>query len=286
MKKSVIFTNLNFRSTATFLKEISKFPLLCRDEEKSLSLAARNGDQDALAKLVNSNLRIVVSICKKMAFGNVKWEDLLGAGGCGLVKAAQTYDSSRNVPFISYAEYWIRKEVLLEVDTLASMIHIPESQQRVLSKIKKAVAKFEQTHYLPPTVDDIAENIVLSVDKVKDAFTSCLSVSSYDVPLSDESDSSTFIETMSDPKQPMPDSSLSDESDQNHLVDILTPHFKCKDDAMLFYYWAVLKSPDKLLEFMDRKHINEKELVKRMMYIKDLLSHKENLKLFVKRIAC
>src|SRR5207249_4884473 len=100
------------REMRLYLKEISKIPLLTVDEEKELAVRAKNGDRDAVQKLIESNLRFVIKIAKKYTKSGMPLLDLINEGNVGLMEAARRFDPDRNVRFTSYAVWWIRQAIL------------------------------------------------------------------------------------------------------------------------------------------------------------------------------
>ena len=127
------------KSVGTYLKEIARTPLLTPDEEKTLSRAVQKGEEGALNRLVESNLRFVVSIAKGYRNRGLSFLDLINEGNLGLMKAARTFDPERGVRFVSYAVWWIRQSILAAILDKAAMVRIPQSQTKKIRKINKQV---------------------------------------------------------------------------------------------------------------------------------------------------
>jgi RNA polymerase primary sigma factor len=127
------------KSVGTYLKEIARTPLLTPDEEKTLSRAVQKGEEGALNRLVESNLRFVVSIAKGYRNRGLSFLDLINEGNLGLMKAARTFDPERGVRFVSYAVWWIRQSILAAILDKAAMVRIHQSQTKKIRKINKQV---------------------------------------------------------------------------------------------------------------------------------------------------
>jgi len=132
------------RSLGTYLREIARVPLLTPDEEKTISRAARGGDEAALRHLIEANLRFVVSIAKGYRNRGLSFLDLINEGNLGLMKAAKTFDPERGVKFVSYAVWWIRQSILAAILDKADMVRIPQSQTKKVRKIQKRMDQLKQ----------------------------------------------------------------------------------------------------------------------------------------------
>ena len=132
------------KSVGTYLKEIARIPLLTPDEEKKIGRAARKGDEKALTRMVESNLRFVVSVAKGYRNRGLSFLDLINEGNLGLMKAARTFDPERGVRFVSYAVWWIRQSILAAILDKADMVRIPQSQTKKIRRINKQVEALRQ----------------------------------------------------------------------------------------------------------------------------------------------
>lgn len=132
------------KSVGTYLKEIARVPLLTPEEEKELGRAIQKGDQKALTRLIESNLRFVVSIAKGYRNRGLSFLDLINEGNLGLMKAARTFDPERGVRFVSYAVWWIRQSILAALLDKGDMVRIPQSQSKKIRKITKQVQEMKQ----------------------------------------------------------------------------------------------------------------------------------------------
>ena len=160
-------TNRDTKSLEKYFQEISKIDLITADEEVELARRIREGDQIGLNKLVNANLRFVVSTAKQYQGSGLRLSDLINEGNIGLVKAAKRFDETRGFKFISYAVWWIRQSILQAISQNSRMVRLPLNKIGEISKIKKVFSSLEQTHQRPPSATEIANELDMSSAKVK-----------------------------------------------------------------------------------------------------------------------
>ncbi|HVM31893.1 MAG TPA: RNA polymerase sigma factor RpoD/SigA [bacterium] len=132
------------KSLGTYLKEIARVELLTPEQEKEISEAARKGDEKALTRLIEANLRFVVSVAKGYRNRGLSFLDLINEGNLGLMKAARTFDPARGVRFVSYAVWWIRQSILAAILDKGDIVRIPQSQTKKMRKIGKKLAELQQ----------------------------------------------------------------------------------------------------------------------------------------------
>jgi len=150
-----------------YLKEISKIPLLTREQEVELGRRAKNGDAEAMDKLVKSNLRFVVSIAKKYASSGVPLLDLINEGNIGLIEAAKRFDPEKANRFITYAKWWIQQSIRSAVAAQAGIVRLPTKQRMRLSMIKAAYQRLQDELDRAPTSREVADAVGLSVGEVE-----------------------------------------------------------------------------------------------------------------------
>jgi RNA polymerase primary sigma factor len=140
-----------------YLREIGRIPLISKDEEIRLALRVRQGDAEALRKLVESNLRFVVSIAKKYSGRRVALLDLINEGNIGLMEAAKRFDPDRGVKFISYAVWWIRQAIVQALADQGRIVRLPLKQAGLLYKISEKLKELTNRLGREPTLAEIAE---------------------------------------------------------------------------------------------------------------------------------
>src|SRR5947209_20436223 len=127
------------------------------------------GDQRALDKLVQANLRFVVSVAKQYQNQGLTLGDLINEGNLGLIKAAQRFDETRGFKFISYAVWWIRQSILQALAEQSRIVRLPLNKIGSINKINKAYSKLEQKFEREPSTEEIAVAMEVSVDDIKNA---------------------------------------------------------------------------------------------------------------------
>ncbi len=147
---------LDSKNLKHYLEQISKFPTLTESEEKKLGESVRKGDVDALQRLIESNLKFVVSYVKKYRGMGLSMLDLINEGNVGLIEAAKRFDPTRNVRFISYAVWWIRQAIIHALSRYSHIYNIPQKLSDQISLMKRRTAKLKIELGRDPTREEIA----------------------------------------------------------------------------------------------------------------------------------
>ncbi len=204
-------TNRENRSLEKYLQEIGAVSLITADEEVELAVRIRQGDRQALERLVNANLRFVVSVSKQYQNQGLTLGDLINEGNLGLIKAAQRFDETRGFKFISYAVWWIRQSILQAIAEQARIVRLPLNRVGALSRISKAMADLEQKYEREPTVEELSEVLDLDIESIRDMLKSNNRHVSMDAPMV-SGEENTLLAVLEDCDQPGPDSALISES--------------------------------------------------------------------------
>ena len=197
-KKDLDYSGIVGDSTRFYLKEISKIPLLTYEEEKKLALRIKDGDQDAIDTLIEHNLRLVVSIATHYTGCGLSLLDLIQEGNVGLIKAAKKYDVDKGFRFSTYATWWVRQKIGRALSDQSRSIRVPAHIAELVSKIKKVMGEMTQELGRTPTEEEIAKKLNVEVDKVKVALDMSQAVSSLDVPVG-EDEETTIGDLQADP---------------------------------------------------------------------------------------
>merc|ERR1711991_1201659 len=176
-------TNRETASLDKYLQEIGKVDLITADGEVELARKIKAGDQIALEKLTKANLRFVVSVAKQYQNQGLTLPDLINEGNLGLIKAAQRFDETRGFKFISYAVWWIRQSILQALAEQSRIVRLPLNKIGSINKINKAFSELEQEYERPPTAEEIAELVDLSINDVKESLKNSGRHVSMDAPL-------------------------------------------------------------------------------------------------------
>ena len=228
-------TNRESKSLDKYLQDISKIDLITAEEEVELAQKIKRGDQRALEKLVNSNLRFVVSVAKQYQNQGLTLPDLINEGNFGLVKAAQRFDETRGFKFISYAVWWIRQSILQALAEQSRVVRLPLNKIGSINKINKTFSYLEQAHERPPSAEEIAEELGLSISEVKQSLKNAGKHISMDAPFAEGEDSNLY-DVISASETPMPDTELVKESIREEIGRVLDTLSEREADVIKLYY--------------------------------------------------
>ncbi len=228
-------TNRESKSLDKYLQDISKIDLITAEEEVELAQKINKGDQRALEKLVNANLRFVVSVAKQYQNQGLTLPDLINEGNFGLVKAAQRFDETRGFKFISYAVWWIRQSILQALAEQSRIVRLPLNKIGSINKINKTFSYLEQAHERPPSAEEIAEELGLSVSEVKQSLKNTGKHISMDAPFAEGEDSNLY-DVISASETPMPDTELVKESIRQEIGRVLETLSEREADVVKLYY--------------------------------------------------
>ena len=159
---------IDLKNLRLYLNQISKFPTLSQEEEKRLGERIQKGDRSALKKLIEANLRFVVSYVKKYKGMGIGMFDLINEGNLGLIEATKRFDPSRNVKFISYAVWWIRQSVIHALTRYSRAYPIPQKLSDKISKMKKKTAELKSDLGRDPMREEIAKRMGITNNEVED----------------------------------------------------------------------------------------------------------------------
>ena len=172
-----------------YLKEIGKVPLLSADEEIELARRREEGDENAQKRLVEANLRLVVSIAKKYMGRGMSFLDLIQEGNLGLIKAVEKFDYRKGYKFSKYATWWIRKAITRAIADQARTIRIPVHMTETINKLIRVSRQLLQELGTEPTPEEIAREMDMPVDKVRDIMKLSQEPVSLETPVGEEDDS-------------------------------------------------------------------------------------------------
>ena len=159
---------LDSKNLKHYLDQISRLPSFNEAEEKSLGVLIKQGDRAAQKKLIEANLRFVVSYVKKYRGMGLSLLDLINEGNIGLIEAAKRYDPKRNVRFISYAVWWIRQAIIHSLSQSSRIYNLPQKISDQISQMKKKTAQLKTELGREPTREEIARAMELSSDDIED----------------------------------------------------------------------------------------------------------------------
>ncbi len=229
------FTNRENKSLDKYLNEISKVEMITPTEEVELAKRIKDHDQVALEKLVNANLRFVVSVAKQYQNQGLTLGDLINEGNLGLIKAAQRFDETRGFKFISYAVWWIRQSILQALADQSRLVRLPLNKVGSLSKIGTAAAQLEQKFERVATTEEIAELLDLPTEEVETTLSTSGRHLSIDAPISDDEDT-TLLTLLSNNQEPNPDKQLLHESLQREIARVMSILSEKEKEILNLYF--------------------------------------------------
>ena len=172
-----------------YLKEIGKVPLLSAEEEISLAQRMENGDEEAKKRLAEANLRLVVSIAKRYVGRGMLFLDLIQEGNLGLIKAVEKFDYRKGYKFSTYATWWIRQAITRAIADQARTIRIPVHMVETINKLIRVSRQLLQELGREPTPEEIAEEMHMSVERVREILKISQEPVSLETPIGEEEDS-------------------------------------------------------------------------------------------------
>ena len=172
-----------------YLKEIGRVPLLSSEEEIDLAIRIANGDVQAKQRLSEANLRLVVSIAKRYLGRGMQFLDFIQEGNLGLIKAVDKFDYTKGFKFSTYATWWIRQAITRAIADQARTIRIPVHMVETINKVKKVQSQLLHQNGHEPTPDEIADELDLPVDKVREIMRVAQEPVSLETPIGEEEDS-------------------------------------------------------------------------------------------------
>jgi RNA polymerase primary sigma factor len=224
-------------SLAIYLKEIGKNRNLSPAEEAEVAVRIRVGDQKALEKLVKANLRFVVSVSRNYQNQGLPLSDLINEGNLGLIRAAKRFDEKKNFKFISYAVWWIRQAILQALAEQSRIIKLPLNRVGTIHKIGKTQGRLEQQFRRMPNVREIAQELNITENDVKETIKIGNSHMSLDAPIQDGQDSK-LLDIFIDNNQEQPDHEVLERSlkaEIDKTLDTLT----VRERKVLMMYFGI-----------------------------------------------
>jgi RNA polymerase primary sigma factor len=225
-----------------YFDQIKVYPLLDADEEIELARLIQQGNQDALHKLINANLRLVIKIARAYAAPDVPFIDLVQEGNIGLIHAAEKYDYAKNLRFCTYASWWIRQFIARYLTNKRRIVRLPHRKEEILRRIQRTYHTLSQTLMHQPRTEDIADELGISVQDID------------------------FIVNMS--SGPLPLELDIDRDDSSVVMEIHEDYTYCPERNMLRQYYS-----DGARRFLDRLKDRERQVISYRYQLEDGKPH-------------
>lgn len=207
----------------TYLYEINKIAMISPEEEVSLAQKIKQGNTQALEKLITANLRFVVSVAKMYQHKGLSLCDLINEGNIGLIKAAHKFDLTFGFKFISYAVWWIRQAILQAIAEKSRLIRIPSNQVNTITGINKAINEFELQHQRRPSQQELADLLATDVSQIQKSMSAPTSTVWLDAPLSDDDPhSSNLLNVLTGDALPSTDAEIEQEDLRKEIMQALS----------------------------------------------------------------
>jgi RNA polymerase primary sigma factor len=224
-------------SLALYFKKISKNKALPAQEEAQMAVRIRKGDKKALEKLVTANLRFAVSVARNYQNQGLPLSDLINEGNLGLIRAAKRFDEKKNFKFISYAVWWIRQSILQALSEQSRIVRLPLNRSGTMHKISRAQGILEQKFHRPPNIEEIARELKLDEEEVRDSLRIGNTHMSIDAPLKQGEDG-RLLDLLEYENQELPDHRILESSHReeiNRTLDTLT----CREKEVIKLYFGI-----------------------------------------------
>ncbi len=245
-----------------YLQEIAQIDLVTPAEETDLARRIKQGDEEALLKLTRANLRFVVTVAKKYQGQGLHLTDLINEGNYGLIKAAKRFDETRGFKFISYAVWWIRQAILQALAEQGRVVRLPLNRIGTISKIRKTSARLAQEHERAPNLEELASELEIDVEKVREAMQHAGRHLSMDKPFNEDDDNS-LLDVLPSGKGISPDDSLLDESVKIDIARALSL-LKPREAEVLRLYFGIDRERPMTLEEVGQRFNLTRERVRQI----------------------
>ncbi len=230
-----------------YLQEISRIDLLNPDEEVELARRIKKGDKKALERLINANLRFVISVAKQYQNQGLSLPDLINEGNLGLIKAAQRFDETKGFKFISYAVWWIRQTILQSLAEQSRIVRLPLNKIGSINKLNKTLTSLEQEFEREPTIEELSKTMEVAPESIKEMMKNNGKHVSLDAPLNEEEDGNMY-DILTSKDNTSPDSDLLNDSLKQEINRTLKVLSFRESSIIRMYFGLDTKNPFTLEE--------------------------------------
>ncbi len=252
-------TYRDYPSLDKYLSEISRETMVVMEEEVELARRIREGDEEALKRLVSANLRFVVSVAKQYQNQGLTLPDLINEGNMGLIKAARRFDETRGFKFISYAVWWIRQSILASLAENARLVRLPSNRIGSAQKVYRIFGELEQLYGREPSVEELGDALDMTHSEVIEALNAPSKHHSVDAPMQ-EGEEGSFLDMYSDPNMEKPDTALIDSGLKLELMGGLDALNDRERQVINMYFGLTGDQPMNLEEISFRLHLTRERV--------------------------
>ncbi|MCI0513502.1 RNA polymerase sigma factor RpoD/SigA [candidate division KSB1 bacterium] len=283
-EKNNLKINQSNPALSRYFHEINHIPLLSKEEEQTLATQIKEGHEDSLKKLVESNLKFVVAVAKSFQDRGLPLSDLISEGNLGLIEAARRFDEKRGIKFISYAVWWIRQSILKALARHARTVRYPLSQLWTFQKAIKAYGDLQQILGRSPTLDELAQQIGSTTKKLVLAMESWEREIFLEASLNGSDNELRLIDRIENELAHPPDFSLIDQSLKMEIGMVLATLPPREAEVLRLYYGIDQPRPMTLLEIgaqLDLSRERIRQLKNRALKRLRLAKRREKLRTFL-----
>ncbi len=271
-------SSLTDNTLTLYLTNIGKHKTLSLEEEAKITRRIRKGDRSSLEKLVKSNLRFVVLVCRNYRNQGMPLTDLINEGNIGLIRAAKRFDEKKNYKFISYAVWWIRQAILQALAEHSRIVKLPLNRVNTIYKIGKIKNNLVQKYGRYPNSEEIAKALKINLKEVLEAIRINNPHVSLDAPLNNENDEeSRLIDILYDENQETPDTKALKHIRCNEIEDILSKLSKREKEVIKLFFGIGEETTHTLEEIGQRLNLTRERIRqikdKALRRLKSPLSH-------------
>jgi len=252
-------TNRENSSLDKYLHEVSKIDLITAEEEVDLARRIHKGDLNARDRLINANLRFVVSVSKQYQYQGLSLPDMINEGNLGLIKAAERFDETRGFKFISYAVWWIRQSILQAIAEQVRVVRLPLNRCSHINKIKRTSTVLEQKYEREPTTLEISKVLELAPTDVKEAIKNSPQYISLDAPLAQDEKGNMYDVLLSEDDS-SPDKELLSDSLKKEIERALNTLTRREADIIRLYFGLNGKHIHRLEEISEEFNITRERI--------------------------
>jgi RNA polymerase primary sigma factor len=246
-----------------YFKDIESFPLLSHEEEIKLARRIKKKDTRAVKKMVQSNLRLVVSIAKKYSYTGLPLLDIIEEGNIGLMKAVRKYDPKKGYRFSTYAAWWIKQYMMRALANQGKTIRVPVYMTEMVLKYKKTIEELNHKLKRHPTISEIARKMDITVSKAtRIAHVAQSQPTSIETPIGDE-DAGRFLELIEDESAHLPDERISQALRDERVAGLLD-RLEPRDKEVLMLRFGISKAKALTLQKIAKKFKITKERVRQI----------------------
>ena len=239
-------------SVQSYLKDLRKYPPLSREEEQQTLRRARKGDQDAVDRLITSNLRFVVSVAAKYRGRGLPFSELIAEGNAGLLEALGRFDENRGYKFISYAVWWIQQSIQQALKRTGT-VPTPANRQEDMSKIARRWREMTQHLGRTPTLDEVSIDMKITRERVERALHSALPDLRLDSPLDVSDDTSQTLLNILRTDDPDPDRLVLERNRRELIERSLSSCLDEREDRIIRLYFGLDDRDGRTLEVIGRE---------------------------------